>query len=134
MFCRRHSQDTHFSTCNIRIPTMLSVTLKSFVRKSGSIIFGRLPHLHKIPFGANKGLSIFICFDISPRMYFGIAEPWIATLVQKYVKSGDIVYDIGAHVGYTSLLFRRCVGAAGYVHAFEIVPSVATTFFQRTMD
>ena len=113
---------------------MVSATLKSFVRKSGSIVFGRTPHIHKIPFGPNKGLNIFISFDISPRMYFGIDEPWIAALAHQYVKPGDIVYDIGAHIGYTSLLFLRSVGSTGFVHAFEILPSVATTFFQQTMD
>jgi FkbM family methyltransferase len=113
---------------------MNSETFKSFMRKSGAIIFGRTPRIHKIPFGPNKGLKIFISFDISPRMYFGIDEPWIAALAHQHLKPGDIVYDIGAHVGYTSLLFLRSVGTTGFVHAFEILPSVATKFYQRTMD
>ncbi len=109
-------------------------TIKSYMRKSGAIIFGRTSHIHMIPFGPNKGLKIFMSFDISPRMYFGIDEPWIATLSHQYLKPGDIVYDIGAHVGYTSLVFQRYVGPTGFVHAFEILPSVATNFYQRTMD
>ena len=116
------------------VSRMLSIRLRNFVRKGGALVFGRLPHVHRIPFGPNKGFKIFTCFDISPRMYFGIAEPWIAALVEQYAKSGDIVYDIGAHIGYTSLLFRRSVGETGRVHAFEILPSVAKTFFQRTME
>jgi len=84
---------------------MLLTILENFGRKSGSIIFGRTPHIHKIPFGPNKGLNIFISFDISPRIYFGIHAPWIATLAQQYAKRGDIVYDIGAHVGYPRFYF-----------------------------
>jgi FkbM family methyltransferase len=32
------------------------------------------------------------------------------------------VYDLGAHVGFYTLLFSRLVGPAGVVHAFEPVP------------
>jgi FkbM family methyltransferase len=113
---------------------MVPQTFKKFVRKKGAIVFGRIPRFHKIPFGPNKGLKIFISFDISPRMYFGIDEPWIATLAHQHLKPGDVVYDIGAHVGYTTILFRRSIGSSGFVHAFELLPSVATTFFQRTME
>jgi FkbM family methyltransferase len=35
---------------------------------------------------------------------------------------GSIVYDIGAHVGFHTLLAVRCVGPAGYVFAFEPLP------------
>lgn len=113
---------------------MISATLKGFLKKSGSIVFGRSPRIHQIPFGPIKGLKIFTSFAHSPRCFFGCHEPWIAKLSQQYINPGDVVYDLGAHVGYMSLLFRSRVGDAGSVHSFEILPSVATNFFQRTMD
>jgi FkbM family methyltransferase len=58
-------------------------------------------------------------------MYFGIDEPQIAKLAKAYIVEGDIVYDIGAHIGYTALLFRQRVGSTSSVHAFEILPSTA---------
>jgi FkbM family methyltransferase len=56
-------------------------------------------------------------------MYLGIDEPWIAKLAQSLIKPGDVVYDIGAHIGYTCLLFAQSLAGTGAVHAFEILPS-----------
>jgi FkbM family methyltransferase len=113
---------------------MVPTAIKRFVRKSSSLFFGRFPRIHRIPFGPNKGRKIFISFDISPRMYFGIDEPWIAELAQRHINPGDVVYDIGAHIGYTVLQFVQNVGDAGIVHAFEILPSVAEGFLRKTIE
>lgn len=37
----------------------------------------------------------------------------------EYLREGMTVFDVGANVGELTLLFSRCVGAAGSVHAFE---------------
>jgi len=34
---------------------------------------------------------------------------------------GDVFYDVGANIGFFSLIAARCVGPSGYVHAFEPV-------------
>ncbi len=39
------------------------------------------------------------------------------------LKPGMVVYDVGAHFGYFSLLARHLVGTKGHVHAFEPTPS-----------
>jgi FkbM family methyltransferase len=41
---------------------------------------------------------------------------------QRLIKPGDVVFDIGAHVGYFSLLASRIVGSQGRVLAFEPLP------------
>lgn len=105
-----------------------------WIKRVGALTFGREPRLHRIPFGPLRGRPIFTSFAISPRVYFGIAEPWIARLAAQRVRSGDVVYDIGAHVGYTALLFARSVGPAGSVHAFELLPSVARRFLRKTIE
>jgi FkbM family methyltransferase len=38
------------------------------------------------------------------------------------VKEGDVVFDIGANVGFYSLLASHCVGPTGQVQAFEPLP------------
>jgi FkbM family methyltransferase len=38
------------------------------------------------------------------------------------VRRGDVVFDVGANVGYYTLLFSHLVGSRGQVHAFEPVP------------
>jgi FkbM family methyltransferase len=108
--------------------------LESSIRKYGGLIFGRKARLHRIPFGPNKGKRIFMSFGISPRMYFGIDEPWLAKLSRRYIQQGDVVYDVGAHIGYTCLLFAQRIGSTGEIHAFEIIPSVANQYLKRTMQ
>ncbi len=107
--------------------------LRRGVRIAGSWIFGSTPRIHRIPFGPNKGLRIYMSFDVSPRMWFGIDEPWLARSALEHIQPGDVVYDIGAHVGYTCLLYAQRVGDEGAVHAFEILPYVEKEFLQRTI-
>lgn len=38
------------------------------------------------------------------------------------LRDGMVVYDIGAHVGYYTLLSSLCVGSTGQVYAFEPLP------------
>ena len=39
------------------------------------------------------------------------------------IRKGDVVIDIGANVGYFTMLFSDLVGPSGEVHAFEPLPS-----------
>lgn len=41
------------------------------------------------------------------------------------LRPGDVFFDVGAHLGYFSVLGARAVGPAGRVHAFEPVPGTA---------
>jgi FkbM family methyltransferase len=45
----------------------------------------------------------------------------VATL-QSLIRPGTVVYDIGAHVGYLTMVMARCVGPQGRVIAFEPLP------------
>lgn len=49
-------------------------------------------------------------------------EPYTTLLALGALRPGDIAIDIGAHVGYFSLLFRLAVGAGGTVISFEPMP------------
>jgi FkbM family methyltransferase len=40
-------------------------------------------------------------------------------LAARLIRPDDVVYDVGANVGYLTLVFLECVGPKGRVHAFE---------------
>jgi FkbM family methyltransferase len=56
---------------------------------------------------------------------FGVWEPDITAWVRSHLRPGDVVVDIGANIGYFSLLSATLVGPDGRVVAFEAVPSIA---------
>ncbi len=53
------------------------------------------------------------------RFIKGTYEPKNVEAIQKTVREDDIAYDVGAHVGYFSVLMGDIVGSGGQVIAFE---------------
>ena len=51
--------------------------------------------------------------------WLGCYEAANQAVCVRLVRPGMTVYDLGAHVGFYTLLFSRLVGPAGIVHAFE---------------
>jgi FkbM family methyltransferase len=66
---------------------------------------------------------------LNPRTghdYFhGDVEPEVQVVLRKYLRPGMTVYDIGANIGFFSLLAARLVGSAGGITAFEADPEIA---------
>ncbi len=55
-----------------------------------------------------------------PSLYYdGVHEPETTAYLKANVKPGSIAVDIGANVGYFTLVFASLVGASGNVFAFE---------------
>lgn len=53
----------------------------------------------------------------------GVMEEYETKLFRKIVKEGMVVVDIGANIGYYSLIAAKLVGKSGIVYAFEPEPS-----------
>ena len=56
---------------------------------------------------------------------FGELEPLTGKLMQKLLKPGDVYVDVGAHVGFHTLLARQKIGNEGVVVAIEPQPENA---------
>jgi FkbM family methyltransferase len=54
--------------------------------------------------------------------YRGVWEPVLSEFILRHVQQGDVCVDVGANVGYFSLLFAQRVGASGKVIAIEAAP------------
>lgn len=55
---------------------------------------------------------------------FGDLDPKITWVINRCVRPGDTVLDVGANLGIVTLLLAQKVGATGAVHAFEPSPPV----------
>lgn len=56
--------------------------------------------------------------------YFGFWEPNNSALMAKILKPGDVFVDVGANIGYYTLLASRLVGSTGKVVAVEAAPVI----------
>lgn len=59
------------------------------------------------------------------RFLYGCWEHGELRFLRRVVRSGDVVLDVGAHVGFMALAAARAAGPNGEVHAFEPVPANA---------
>jgi FkbM family methyltransferase len=55
----------------------------------------------------------------------GTLEPSVQEALRRSVRPGAVVYDVGANIGFFSLLAARLAGPSGVVEAFEPVPRAA---------
>lgn len=87
--------------------------------------FSRPQHLTLV--SAHSGLKMWINPNDTgeaPQLLLGnVFEEFETELVRSCVKPGMRVADIGAHVGYFTILLAKLVGESGKVHAFEPEPN-----------
>lgn len=59
---------------------------------------------------------------VTPWVVLGHYEPWEEHALRDAVQKGDVVYDIGANIGYFTVMLASMVGPEGRVYAFEPDP------------
>lgn len=109
-------------------------TLRYWPARAGKILIWRV--LHHL--GAWWGVTLigparfggrFHCDlrdMIQGRIYYtGVWEPSLTAFVESHLRPGDTFIDIGANIGYFSLLASRIVGPTGAVIALEASPGIA---------
>lgn len=85
--------------------------------------FGLIPPDAKLPIlqGKLRGKK-WIAGSFFPGCWLGTYEHEKQILFEQLVRSGSVVFDIGAHVGFFTLLASVLVGPGGRVFAFEPLP------------
>jgi FkbM family methyltransferase len=64
-------------------------------------------------------------------MYFGMWDPHITRYLQARLQPGDVLVDVGANIGYYTLLGSKLVGPAGKVVAIEASPRTYASLQQN---
>ena len=69
--------------------------------------------------GPARGLHLLIDPKTEKYYWTGTHEVAVQQAISSSLKPGMTFWDIGAHIGFLTLLASRCVGDPGHVHAFE---------------
>jgi len=117
------------------VPTSLLSTfvrwyLRSGLRGSTRCTFAaarRLKALHAVPIVVNERQQLWIDLRDGMSHLLLAGSPWTTVpwesdeqwLMRRLVRPGDVVFDIGAHIGLHTVLLSDLVGFEGVVHAFE---------------
>jgi FkbM family methyltransferase len=75
------------------------------------------------------GPAVGLWIHVNPRtgqtVQQGIGEPQVQQALVDYLRPGMTFYDLGANIGYFSLIAARLVGPTGRVISFEADPEIA---------
>lgn len=73
--------------------------------------------------GPLAGMTLILDLQSEKDYWLGTYEPELVAAVAELVQPGNVVYDLGANIGYISLLLAQAVGEGGRVFAFEALPA-----------
>jgi len=72
--------------------------------------------------GRFENLQMYINMKTEKDYWLGTYEAELQEMIYSLVKEGWVAYDVGANIGYFSLLLANSVGSSGKVFAFEAMP------------
>jgi FkbM family methyltransferase len=77
----------------------------------------------KIAAGDLAGFNLLLDMQVDKDYWLGTYEMDLQSALHKLIPAGVIIYDLGANIGYVSLLLAQATGEKGKVFAFEALPS-----------
>lgn len=111
----------------IRLSQFVPQSLRSALAASSHGLLARriLNRVNADPFpiaslcGPLAGQRMRVNWALHKTYVFGTHEPLVMQTIKDVVHPGWTAVDVGAHIGYSTLLLAQCVGPAGKVIAFE---------------
>jgi FkbM family methyltransferase len=73
--------------------------------------------------GALAGMRLVLDMQTEKDYWLGTYEPQLQSAILDFVRPGKVAYDVGANIGYISLLLAKTVGQQGHVFSFEALPA-----------
>jgi FkbM family methyltransferase len=108
------------------------MTYQQFLlRLSSAPVVGKLlaPFIRRRPWTieGGEGAGLQIKFPQNRDYVMGSSEGPVQQAMAKHLQQGDVFYDIGANMGFFSLIAAKLVGPTGFVNAFEPVAENAAS-------
>lgn len=72
--------------------------------------------------GSLQGMRMLLDLQVEKDYWLATYEPPLQLAVKQLVEPGMVAYDIGANIGYITLLLAQAVGTTGRVFAIEALP------------
>lgn len=73
--------------------------------------------------GDLAGMQLLLDLRVDKDMWLGTYEPFLPPVLRRLIRPGMTAYDLGANIGYVTLLLVKAVGPRGRVVAVEPLPS-----------
>jgi len=99
--------------------------IKKFFKNVLIFLFGNKLRIMKMREGLFKGIFLEINIKNQLALIFGSPEVHLQEVLKKHIKADDVVFDIGANIGYVSIAMSKLVGRKGKVYSFEAIPDTA---------
>jgi FkbM family methyltransferase len=77
----------------------------------------------KVAAGDLAGYTILLDMQVDKDYWLGTYEPELQAALRQLIPAGAVIFDVGANIGYVSLLLAKAAGETGKVFAFEALPS-----------
>ena len=77
----------------------------------------------RVAAGDLAGYTIQLDMQVDKDYWLGTYETELQSALHHLVPPGAVIYDVGANIGYVSLLLAKAAGDKGKVFAFEALPS-----------
>lgn len=73
--------------------------------------------------GDLKGYKVLLNLKTEKSRWLGTYEPELQAALREFLRPGSTVYDVGANIGYITLMMAHNVGVDGRVYAIEALPA-----------
>jgi FkbM family methyltransferase len=96
--------------------------LARFTRRTLNIAAPKGLNEVAIAAGVLRGMRMKLDLQSEKDYWLGTYEPDLQDASRRLIRPGMVVYDIGANIGYISLMAARLAKEDGYVYSFEALP------------
>jgi FkbM family methyltransferase len=87
----------------------------------------------KIAAGDLAGYTFLLDMQTEKDYWLGTYELALQAALRDLIQPGAVIYDIGANIGYVSLLLAKATGEKGKVYAFEALPENAERWHKNVL-